>query len=179
MQIWHYHHQTGELVSDGLADESPLEPGTYLVPAHATTVKPPEPRTGEARVWNGDEWSYVVDHRGETRWTDHLTSYVVDELGEPEGAIDQPAAPEIPTSDLVADMEVSPYQARVVLHSAGLLPNIDALMASGSIPEEAKIAWEYATTFRRQSPFIISLGAALGLSDGQIDDLFLAASKVV
>lgn len=178
MKIWHYHPTSGELIAEGQADESPLEPGTYLVPAHATTVKPPEPRTGEARVWNGNEWSYVVDHRGETRWTDHVTGYVVDELGEPEGAIDQPAAPEIPLSERIAGMEITPYQLRVALHGAGLLPRVEAIMGSATTPQAIKLAWEYASAFRRQSPIIVSLGDPLGLSAGQIDEVFMAASNV-
>jgi len=74
--------------------------------------------------------------------------------------------------------EVSPYQARVVLHHAGLLSAVEALMADPETPVEARIAWEYAITIQRHSPFISALGPALGLTEEQIDGLFLAAVQI-
>ena len=73
---------------------------------------------------------------------------------------------------------VSPYQARVALYAAGLLSQVEALMADPETPEPARIAWEYATVFERTSPFIASLAPALSLTEEQIDALFLAASQV-
>ena len=57
MQIYHYHPETGEYLGDGLADPSPLEPGKYLIPAHATTAAPPTAMSGKVRVWRG-EWMF-------------------------------------------------------------------------------------------------------------------------
>lgn len=74
---------------------------------------------------------------------------------------------------------VSPYQARVALLNAGLLDQLTTLMADPSTPQAAKIAWEYATEWDRSSDFILSLGPSLGLSEADIDNLFIAASKVI
>lgn len=74
--------------------------------------------------------------------------------------------------------QVSPYQARMALHAAGLLDDVEALMADATITRAAKIAWEYATTWQRDSQFIAELAPALGLSEAQIDDLFIAAAQV-
>jgi len=57
MQIYHYHPATGEFLGEGVADQSPLEPGAYLVPAHATTTAPPTAMSGKVRVWRG-EWAF-------------------------------------------------------------------------------------------------------------------------
>lgn len=57
MQIYHYHPDTGEFLGVGLADQSPLEPGVYLIPAHATTTAPPTAMSGKVRVWRG-EWVF-------------------------------------------------------------------------------------------------------------------------
>ena len=57
MQIYHYHPATGEYLGEGTADESPLEPGVYLVPANATATAPPTAMTGKVRVWRG-EWQF-------------------------------------------------------------------------------------------------------------------------
>jgi hypothetical protein len=74
---------------------------------------------------------------------------------------------------------VTPYQARVALLTAGYMPQVEALMADPNVDPNAKIAWEYASGFYRDSPFISTLGAALGLTSEQIDVLFIAASQVV
>ena len=58
MQIYHYHQTTGEFLGVGTADESPLEPGEYLVPANATTTAPPTAMAGKVRVWRGGAWVY-------------------------------------------------------------------------------------------------------------------------
>lgn len=42
----------------------------------------------------------------------------------------------------------------------------------------AQIAWDYAITFERESPLLISLALSLGLTESQIDDIFLNASKL-
>ncbi len=57
MLIYHYHPTTKEYMGEGTADESPLEPGVYLVPAHATTTAPPTAMSGKIRVWRG-EWLF-------------------------------------------------------------------------------------------------------------------------
>ncbi len=56
MKIHHYHEQTGEWLGDGMADPDPLEPGNWLIPAHATTDEPPTPGAGQFAAWNGSAW---------------------------------------------------------------------------------------------------------------------------
>ena len=44
------------------ADESPLEPGVFLIPARCVTVEPPEFGDNQWPRWNGVEWQLVTVH---------------------------------------------------------------------------------------------------------------------
>jgi hypothetical protein len=56
MNIFHYHPETGVYLGQGKADESPLEPGMWLVPAHATNAKPPAADKGQQAVMANGQW---------------------------------------------------------------------------------------------------------------------------
>lgn len=83
MRIYHLDRVTGELVGEGEARESPLEPGVFLIPAHATATEPPAAQSGHARVWDGSAWTQVPDHRGETWHTPEGVPVVIETLGTP------------------------------------------------------------------------------------------------
>ncbi|MBK5571663.1 hypothetical protein AB4Z34_31680 [Ensifer sp. 2YAB10] len=73
-------------------------------------------------------------------------------------------------------------QLRLGLVAEGrFLVQVDAainVMPEGAEKEAVKIEWEYATSFRRKHPLIATIGTALGLSDAQIDNLWLAAADL-
>lgn len=46
----------GFLVSEVIADESPLEPGVFLIPAGCVEAKPPHTANGQRAQWIGDGW---------------------------------------------------------------------------------------------------------------------------
>lgn len=69
---------------------------------------------------------------------------------------------------------VSARQARLALLQAGLLSTVANSISSMS--EEIQITWEYATEWNRNDDLIISIGSSLGLSNTDIDNLFITAS---
>ena len=69
-------------------------------------------------------------------------------------------------------MQCTPAQMRLALRRAGLLATVQALAESNP---EAAIVWEYASVIVRNSPFISALQGQSGLTDEQIDDLFVRA----
>lgn len=74
--------------------------------------------------------------------------------------------------------QVTNYQARSALISADLFSAVDAAVRAQGPASQAYQAWEYANVFSRSSPFIVDMGAALGLTAEQIDALFVAAAQV-
>lgn len=90
MNAYKYDSNTCEFLHEVLCQESPREPGKFLIPANATTVAPPEEQAGKARVWNGSLWEYVTDNRGKTMYSvddSRQTSTMSNSLGKdvPEG----------------------------------------------------------------------------------------------
>jgi len=98
---------------------------------------------------------------------ERMGDYVVD-----GGTVSIPS-PGVPQS-------VTMRQARLALHAAGLLTLVDAAIASMPEPDKtaAQITWEFAQTVDRQFGMVPQLAAALGMTETQIDDLFIAAAKL-
>lgn len=78
--------------------------------------------------------------------------------------------------EAVIPAEVSRFQARAALHIAGLLPSVEAALAAAD--PLAQIAWADAQVFRRDSPTINALAAAIGMTEAQIDALFIQAAQI-
>jgi len=78
-------------------------------------------------------------------------------------------------------VSVSMRQAKRALLAAGLLDLADQAIAGISDDNErraAQIDWTSATDVRRDWPLVASIAQALGLTDQQIDALFVAASQL-
>lgn len=85
----------------------------------------------------------------------------------------QPPPPEVPQS-------VSMRQCRIALLDAGLLDAVQSSIATmpGTDGERARIDWEYAQEVRRDWSLIAYMAGDLGLTDEQVDALFMAASAI-
>jgi hypothetical protein len=64
MNVYNYHPVTKEYISTSQADESPLEPGVFLIPGSATTVAPAAADAGFVMVFENDAWAPKEDYRG-------------------------------------------------------------------------------------------------------------------
>ncbi len=71
-------------------------------------------------------------------------------------------------------------QARLALLGAGMLDDVST--AINSLPEPDKsaalIEWEYASEVQRSTGLVASMGAALGLTEAQLDELFMQAAQL-
>jgi hypothetical protein len=95
------------------------------------------------------------------------------EIADAEAREDQNVPDAVP-------QEVSMRQARLALLSGGVLGQVDAAIESLPSPdrEAARIEWDYSSVVARFSPLVVMMGAALGLDDDALDDLFITAARL-
>lgn len=86
------------------------------------------------------------------------------------------ALPPLPTPTIV-----TMRQAQRALYDAGLLDSVEAAIASfpGTLGDKARIDWRTAQEVKRNDPIVQALIPSLGLTEPQLDDLFVAAAAIV
>jgi hypothetical protein len=78
-------------------------------------------------------------------------------------------APAVPES-------VTPAQAKIVLFEAGLLDDVEQMIKSHQY-RPVRIWWENAVQFDRGNPYLEAMGLEIGLTDEQMDAMFIAAAQ--
>jgi hypothetical protein len=73
---------------------------------------------------------------------------------------------------------VTRFQALATLAAGGWLDTIHVYIDALPRNNVQRLAFENATDWERTSPTVNAIAAMLGLSDAQVDDLFIAASQV-
>jgi len=96
-----------------------------------------------------------------------------EEVSDIEAREAEAAAPAVPR-------EVSMRQARLALLARSVLSQVDAAIESLPSPdrEAARIEWDYSSVVARNSPLVVMMGAALGLDDDALDELFITAAAL-
>ena len=159
----------GVYVGPVMADESPLEPGVWLVPGGCVEVEPPQIPEGQMAVWQSGAWSVIpVPDEGVT---------------EPP----QPTPEEILAAERAA-MRVSFAQLMIGLVTeawiteaegeawlVGTLP-FAVLTVIDSLPEGQRFAAK-ARALRpsevlRADPLVVAMGTAAGKTEAEIDSFF-------
>jgi hypothetical protein len=81
---------------------------------------------------------------------------------------------------LIPPEQVTMRQARLALLSVGLLSSVNDAISSLPSPqkEAAQIEWEYAAVVQRSSGLVPTMGAALGMTETQLNDLFFLAETL-
>ena len=81
-----------------------------------------------------------------------------------------PRAPVVPAS-------VSKAQAQIALYNAGLLDQLELVIA-GHPYRPVRIWYESANVWERKNPYVSLLGPELDLTEDEIDTLFIEAAKL-
>ena len=80
-----------------------------------------------------------------------------------------------PEPIIIIPQVITMRQARLQLLEVGLLDDVEAIVA---LDRKSQIEWEYASEVYKESPLIESVKGALNLTDTQIDEMFIEASKL-
>jgi hypothetical protein len=80
----------------------------------------------------------------------------------------------IKPAPLVIPYTVTIKQGRLALLEAGYLDVVETAIASGNRAD--KITWEFSSEINRADPLVANMAIALGLSETDLDNLFLLAS---
>ncbi len=83
---------------------------------------------------------------------------------------------EAPVHAALVPEAVTPWQIRKALNALGLRAAVEAAVAAG--PQDLKDGWEFATEVRRDDQLVVAMGAALGKSAKELDDLFALAATL-
>lgn len=123
----------------------------------------------EAVEINPDDHAHLVEYPDAWRWQD--------------GAVVAYEPPPLTPEEVRAAMRpLTARQFRLGLLNAGISPTVVTAtiggMPAGPDKDKAQIEWEYATTFNRTHPLIATVGGALGLTEDQIDVMWLAAANL-
>lgn len=99
-------------------------------------------------------------------------------LNENEELVD--FVPEQPIDIVIVPQEVQLWRARVVLKLLGMEQVIEIALNSLEEPTKtgALYIWQFGTTVERNSQTVLLLQTVLGLTDSQVDDIFIQAEAI-
>ncbi|UXM94632.1 hypothetical protein N5853_11065 [Bartonella sp. HY329] len=192
--IYNYSNITYEFLAVGQAKQSPFRENEWSYPAFCTLIAPPETGKNQTAVFNRTpdnmmhgEWVIVPDHRGETWYTESGESVTIKELGDPtiDGLLqEKPPEPEKPIiyPSLTARqfwqaalvIGVTEEQLVVAITTEGS----PLYIADETERNEVKIDITKATSFNRDFPLVNNLAAINNISESQLNDLWLWASRL-
>ncbi|MDK2769926.1 MAG: hypothetical protein KYX69_19685 [Sphingomonas sp.] len=160
----------GVLIGYAEADESPLQPGVFLIPGGCVVEEPPTFGEGNRARWDGDAW--VIEPAD----IDQPAEPAPDPGAIPAAVTDRQFAQALAETGRITWPEAQAWGAR------GEIP-ADLLEAVEDLPEEidrqrAIMFLGSAQTFERTHPMTIALAAGMGWSDEELDGLWAFAATL-
>ena len=107
---------------------------------------------------------------------DGITTYTYEQLHLPETYNDEQVVNAVDARRRELSVkEITPLQAKLQLLEMGLLDEVEAMVATD---RKVQLYWEYASVIEREHETLKTMAVALGLTDEQLDEMFIAASKL-
>lgn len=165
MKIYHYCPQTCEFLFAGVADESPLQAGVYLIPAHATQIQPPSVAAREVAVFDEElqVWSVQPDWRGVALYYRETGERMADIrlIGQIELSYLTEVAPTVPLPCAFVDQtwvaDKTALAQRVRFERDGLLAACDwTVLPDAPLTAEQQQAWRNYRQQLRDLPHVAS-----------------------
>lgn len=75
-------------------------------------------------------------------------------------------------------LKVTAAQGGIALINANLMDAVQAVVDAADTPASVKWAWNRTQDWERASPALAYLAGKAGITDAQMDDLFVAAAKI-
>ncbi len=134
--IYNYDPQTRVFTGASQTDESPLEPGVYLIPAHATTDAVPQAQEGQLARWRVDDrmWEVIPDVRGTWYGADGQ-AVQIDDLDADVSALTREAPPDATYKLVKGQWQQCPDKVAAAKKAA-----MDAEVAAGMAEANRQIA---------------------------------------
>ena len=70
---------------------------------------------------------------------------------------------------------ITPLQCKLQLLESGLLDEVEALVTAD---RKVQLYWEYASVIERDNEILLMMATSLGMTEEQLDDLFIKANKL-
>ena len=152
-------------------------PSPFVAPEEFSVVfDTPKPEVTDLQIAYQD--GTELDSKGNrvVKWSirDMFSDYT-DESGVVHTKAEQEEAYLLAKFKATVPTTISPRQARLALNTAGLLDDVEAAVATN---KEYQIFWEYSLEIKRDDTILNTMTAALGMTERQVDDLFIAAGKL-
>ena len=162
--------------------------GTSIA-SNSTLEKPLKEKDGFVSVWNDNKWEYRENHIGKTIYnTETKESKTVDYVGELQqgwtlveptefGTWNGSTWVDIRTPEQIAEYarslmpQLTPIEFDIKLVDVGLYDQVQQLVTSDI---KLRIAYARATFFSRTDPFIEQARIALGLTNEEVDTIWLS-----
>lgn len=158
--VYNYSSLTGEYVGN---ENEYLIVGLGI-PGNSTIIAPPPEEEGKAITWNGIEWIYIEDHRGETVYTASGNEIIIKELGPyPEGSTTtKPSKPEaeLYNEELAALALAYNYDVTVLSESFSKAALIDGV---SEVTKKTAIYNEYVSRKSQYQADVANLKAKYGV----------------
>lgn len=142
----------GYYICTTTADPDPLDPENYLIPGGCIDTAPPEQRDNAIAQWDGEQWQYIDDYRGQTVYsTANGREIAITEIGAlPDNTTTEPRPTKyhtwqdgswVLTDDGTAQQLADAKAAKLIAIAQAAQQFIAQITQADTVPEFERLTW--------------------------------------